>query len=76
MITKELYDMITDLNTPDIIRLYEHVKTEYHKRKDANKNFRQARWQALNPEKINEAVRKTRNKHKGDADDKVIIESI
>ena len=63
MINEDYYKMISEMNTPDIIRLYEYVKCEYNKRKDGNVNFRQAKWQALNPEKINKAVKRCRVKN-------------
>ena len=37
MINEDYYKMISEMNTPDIIRLYEYVKCEYNKRPAAAK---------------------------------------
>lgn len=63
MIQDELFNHIKKMNTPDIIRLHEFINEEYIKRKNENKNFRQAKWQVLNPTKINAAVKKHKHKN-------------
>ena len=64
MLSEALIQTINALNTPDFIRLHKMINEQYETRKKENKHFRQARWQALNPEAINKAVRESTQRRK------------